>query len=185
MNVEQAIREKHAFRNRLQKFLAIAVIMTNDEIEIALGRLVDMLGASQDQGAKLDIAVKGTVLKAFFDLRQAGAVAQNTKRRYAFDIQDAKSEYARMKHKEAVQKWKADGHLEKWRQQPFLKRLISAKPFSPTYWDIYLTLSQKDELFIAEHYLLNKLTSFELVPKGAPAPEVTPEDVKLLSMQSQ
>lgn len=181
MGVEQAIRDKHAFRERLQAFLSIAVTMSNDEIEIALGRLVDMLAASEDENAKLDIKVKGAALKLYFDLRLAGEVRQNKAKRNTVVTDDAKSTLAHKAHEEAVQKWKAEGRLEreKWQQQPFLKRLFGAgPPNKPEYWYFYDTVSTSDAI-------LATLAAFELMPKGVPEPEVTPEEVKLLSMQSK
>ena len=69
MSVEKAIREKQAFRDRVEEFLTIPTAMTNDEIEIALARLADMLGSAVNQHQHTNIQLKGTVLKYYFDLR--------------------------------------------------------------------------------------------------------------------
>ena len=79
MSVEKAIREKQAFRDRLREFLSIASMMTTDEIEIALGRLVDLLSKVKDEQEKLNLQVKGVALKVYFDLRVAGELRQGRK----------------------------------------------------------------------------------------------------------
>lgn len=81
MSVEKAIREKHAFRERLKDFLSIAVVMTKDEIEIGLGRLVDLLNEAEDETEKRNTEIKGAVLNWYFDLRESGIAGQNAKRR--------------------------------------------------------------------------------------------------------
>ena len=82
MSVEKAVREKHAFRDRLREFLEIAAIMTNDEIEIAMGRLVDLINNLNDEDAILNCRYKGTALKCYFDLRLAGGAKHNRWKRH-------------------------------------------------------------------------------------------------------
>lgn len=178
MSVEKAVREKHAFRGRLLEFLSIASLLTNDEIEIALGRLVDMLEAAEDEHQKLDIRVKGTALKLYFDLRQAGVVEQDAKKWSGVVLQEIKEEIANKMHADAMREWKAQGHLEKWYKQPFWKRLLAPPPSGPSFWDIYYSITT-DSLSV-EEYFLTKLSLLTLVPKGSSEPEVTPEDVKTL-----
>ncbi len=76
MSVENAIRERHAFRDRLREFLDIPMAMTDDEIELGLGRLVDLLGQTDDRDEQLNLRLKGNALKIYFDLRGVGEASQ-------------------------------------------------------------------------------------------------------------
>jgi len=79
MSVEEAIRERHAFEDRLRRFLELVSWMDDRELEIALGRLADMLDS--DPNRQLQIRVRGEVLKTYFDLRRSGAKKQSSIKR--------------------------------------------------------------------------------------------------------
>ena len=75
-SVEQAVREKQAFDERLREFLSIASSMTNQELEIALARLADSLQRTKDHPES--IRIKGTILNIYYQLRVAGLKKQST-----------------------------------------------------------------------------------------------------------
>lgn len=76
MTIETAIRERHAFEDRVRIFLELASVMTDREIEIALARLVDMLNEDRNEASRTNISLKGELLKAYFDLRRQGSKPQ-------------------------------------------------------------------------------------------------------------
>lgn len=68
MSIEQVVRERHAFEDRMRNFLTIASVMTDREIELALSRLADML---THMGGAPHVKIRGQALKQYFDLRRA------------------------------------------------------------------------------------------------------------------
>lgn len=69
MSYEQAIRERHAFEDRLRNFLTLASVMTARELEIALSRLADML---VHMGDIPQVRLRGEVLRHYMELRANG-----------------------------------------------------------------------------------------------------------------
>jgi hypothetical protein len=70
MTIEDAIRERHAFEERLKEFLKLTSAMSDRELEIALARLADMLQQKgDDERAAFSIRLKGEVTKLYYDLR--------------------------------------------------------------------------------------------------------------------
>jgi hypothetical protein len=80
MDTEQAIRERHRFQDRVTEFLKLASRMTERELELALGRLLDMLEADPSQS--LQVQIKGDVLRQYYDLRRQGERKQRTLARW-------------------------------------------------------------------------------------------------------
>ena len=89
MTIEETIRERHAFEDRVKTLLELVSIMTNREIEIALARLVDMLAAENNESKRSNIAAKGELLKSYYDLRRQGVKDQRSiKRQFAWRPHD-------------------------------------------------------------------------------------------------
>jgi hypothetical protein len=68
-SVEEAIRKRHAFEDRVKIFLEMASIMTNREIEVALGRLADIFTTDE---IPAHVQIRGEILKLYYDLRLGG-----------------------------------------------------------------------------------------------------------------
>ena len=81
MSIEQAVRERHAFEDRLTNFLTLASIMADREIELALSRLADMLA---NMGDNTHVKFRGLVLKSYFDLRRKNIRQQRVFKRIFF-----------------------------------------------------------------------------------------------------
>ena len=81
MSIEQAMRERHAFEDRLRNFLILASIMTDREVEIALSRLVDM---AAHMGAPPQVVFKGKVLASYLDIRRQNRRAHRPLKRALF-----------------------------------------------------------------------------------------------------
>ena len=81
MSYEQAVRERHAFEDRLGNFLSLASILTSRELEVALSRLADMLTNMGDQP---HVRFRGEVLKHYLDLRKAGQKQERAFKRMFF-----------------------------------------------------------------------------------------------------
>lgn len=81
MSYEQAVRERHAFEDRLRNFLDIASVLNARELEVALSRLADMLTHMGDVPA---VRLRGEVLKGYMELRAAGQRRERTMKRMFF-----------------------------------------------------------------------------------------------------
>ena len=79
MNMEDAVRERHAFEDRVKRFLDLASLMTDRELEIALGRLVDLLKTRSKQ--RQHVQVRGEILNSYYDLRRRGVKKQRKLKR--------------------------------------------------------------------------------------------------------
>lgn len=181
MSVERSIREKHALRDRLRAFLLIAAVMTDDEVELGLGRLADLLNAAENDREALDIRLRGAALKIYFDLRKAGEASQDSKGRKKYP-ERARHRQAQMIHERATKEWQEkDGtRQEEHRKLPFWKRVfLQPPPESPHPWIAYERASRYVERGLQE-ILLEDIASFRLVPEGMQSPDVTLADVKLL-----
>ena len=69
MSIEDAVRVRHSFEDRLRNFLTLASFMDDRELEIALARLADMVLHAPDSAA---IRLRGEALKQYWDLRTSG-----------------------------------------------------------------------------------------------------------------
>ena len=186
MSIEQLVREKHAFRERLKEFLALAGAMTNDELEIALGRLADMLTMSQDGHEKEDARTKGAALKYYFDLRIAGEKSQASLKRTF--MRNKMIEW-RTKHgqqtgmqayRQAQEKWKAEYEAFKKQIQglPFIKRIFAASPISPS---ALVFIEQAKAKLGMPDYLIAQVTSFKLIPNNEAAQDISRDDIKMIA----
>jgi len=81
MSIEQAVRERHAFEDRMRNFLTLASVMTNREIELALSRLADMF---THMGGAPHVHIRGQVLKQYFNLRLANQRQERFLKRILF-----------------------------------------------------------------------------------------------------
>lgn len=81
MNVEDTIRNRHAFEDRVKTFLELISVMTTREIEIALARLVDLLASESDEAIHANMRVKGELIKAYYNMRLKGAKQQRRLKR--------------------------------------------------------------------------------------------------------
>jgi len=168
MSVEKAIREKHAFRDRLLKFLSTAEIMTNDEIEIALGRLADVLHDTKNEDEQLNLRLKLAGLKVYFDLRMVGEVVQDIEKRSRVDREKVITHYATHSvHRKELRNWTAKAQSGS-RLNHAIRELRD-----------YIQKNGIDEL--VEAVLLDHLACFQLFVKGAEEQKVTPEEIRLLT----
>jgi hypothetical protein len=79
VNVEETIRARHAFEDNVRFLLTVAALMSDREVEIALGRLADSVRET-DEGS-LQKLTAGEVLHAYLALRRTGAKRQRKLRR--------------------------------------------------------------------------------------------------------
>jgi len=79
MNMEDAVRERHAFEDRVKQLLDLASMMTDRELEIALAKLVDLLNSQPHQ--QEDIQIRGEILNSYYDLRRRGIKKQRKLKR--------------------------------------------------------------------------------------------------------
>ena len=194
MSVERAVREKQAYRNRLREFLSIAAVMTTDEVEIALGRLADLLGTADGEHAELEIRAKGTALKVYFDLRQSAILTQDHARRTTLEAERKRQQGRDMPtfqraleiQSQAIEKQKQEEERRRPKKSWFARLItpVSGPTFSEAYAEAERELLREVDNRTTEAFLLHHLTSFELVPAGMSEPEVTPEQVKLLATES-
>ena len=182
MSIENLVREKHAFRERLKEFLSIAGAMTTDELEIALGRLADMLSTAQNCAQEDNIRVKGATLKVYFDLRVAGEKTQSNFKRLALrrglrEWQEKRGEHA---YQLARDKWKAEcaAIKQKTKGLPFIKRFFVNKPYLPAPYEF---IGKVKESTGAPEYLVDSIAHFPLIPKGESSQDVSREEVKLIA----
>lgn len=77
MNMEGAVRERHAFDDRVKQFLDLASMMTERELEIAIGKLVDVLNTQPQQ--QHHIQIRGEILNSYYSLRRRGIKKQRNK----------------------------------------------------------------------------------------------------------
>jgi hypothetical protein len=82
MDIEQVVKARHDFEDRLKVFLKLASLLTDRELEIALGRLADMLASRHSE--QLHIQLKGQVLKSYYDLRKQGVRKQRKMARWQY-----------------------------------------------------------------------------------------------------
>ncbi len=182
MSIEKMVRDKHAFRERLKEFLAIAGAMTTDELEIALGRLADMLSTAQNDSQEENIRLKGSALKVYFDLRVAGEKTQSKLKRLA--LRRGLSEWQKNKGEHAYQlahaKWKAECATikQKAKHLPLVKRLFVNKPNLPTPFDF---MAQVVRTTGTPDYLVDGIANFSLIPQGESGQDVSREEVKLIA----
>lgn len=182
MSIEKLVREKHAFRERLKEFLAIAGAMTTDELEIALGRLADMLSTAQDNNFRENICVKGVSLKVYFDLRVSGEKSQSKLKRLALRCDLGEWQKARGKHayKMAYAKWKAECAAIKQRAKglPLLKRFFVNQPCLPV---LLVFIEQVKQTTGIPDFLVDSIANFSLIPNGESGQDVSREEVKLIA----
>lgn len=81
MSIEQAVRERHAFEDRLKNFLILASILTDRELEISLSRLADM---AKNMGEAPEILLRGQVLMSYCELRRRGTRRHRAFKRVVF-----------------------------------------------------------------------------------------------------
>ena len=81
MSYEQAVRERHAFEDRIRNFLNLASVMTDRELELALSRLADMLTHMGDQP---HVRIRGEVVKQYLGLRRVGQRKERALKRMFF-----------------------------------------------------------------------------------------------------
>lgn len=81
MSIEQVVRARHEFEDRLTNFLVLASIMTDREIEIALSRLADM---AKHMGESPEVMLRGHVLARYFELRRKNRRPQRAFKRVIF-----------------------------------------------------------------------------------------------------
>jgi hypothetical protein len=79
INIEHAIREYHTFEDKMKKFLDLASVMTERELELALGRLADILVTQGDNN--IHVRARGEILKIYYDLRKKGQKKYRSVRR--------------------------------------------------------------------------------------------------------
>lgn len=83
MNIEQAVKARHEFEDRVKKFLELASLLTDRELEISLGRLADMLNTRQKE--QHHVQIKGEILKNYYDLRKHGLRKQRKFARWQYE----------------------------------------------------------------------------------------------------
>jgi hypothetical protein len=134
MSFEQMIIQRQAFRHDLREYLSFISAMSTDEIELALGRLADMLLASMD-AQKMEIAIKGTVLKIYFDMRRSGKKSQSMIKRFALwsSMMRFRDEEGRKSYARALQDW--EQKYAAWKRHiqrlSLYKRIIAIEPAKP------------------------------------------------------
>ena len=75
MSIEQEVLVRHKFEDVVKKFLDLASLLTDRELEISLGRLVDTLN-TQLTTERTHTQIKGEILKLYYDLRKQGVRKQ-------------------------------------------------------------------------------------------------------------
>ena len=81
MSIEEQIREKQSFEHNLKLFLKLASGLSDNEIEIVLGRLADKIANSENDSHGKHVQFTGDILKLYYDLRISGAKKQSKARR--------------------------------------------------------------------------------------------------------
>ena len=112
---------------------------------------------------------------------------RDAKQRNDLDLEKIVKQQASKIHWESVRAWEKQNLVEKWHQLPFFKQLFTLEPTPPPYYES--TIKIRNEINkcgsrqYEEAYLLERLTTFELVLKNSTTePEVTPEEVKRLAL---
>jgi len=79
MSMEDIVKEKHEFEDRVNRFLtqidkctSRAMTMTTRELEICMARLYDLMIQASDETLRLDLLFKGLLVKCVYDKRKAG-----------------------------------------------------------------------------------------------------------------
>lgn len=86
MSIEDQIRDKQNFEYNLKLYLKLALALTNNEIEIVLGRLADMLTNTKSDSRRKSIKFTGDVLKFYYDLRISGERKQSKAQRISINV---------------------------------------------------------------------------------------------------
>lgn len=81
MSIEKAVRERHEFEDRMRRFISLASVMTNREIELSLSRIADM---SHHMEGDLQVIFRGQLLNAYYRLRVSGARRMRLMKRLFF-----------------------------------------------------------------------------------------------------
>lgn len=167
--------------------------MTDQELEITMGRLADMLLDSDNENEKFHISVKGVVLKLYFDMRCAGikrqsAVKRLTHRsamkRYFTDKGKTKHAIAVAQYKSALSTYNIE--LTQWevkiQKLPLLRRMFAERPKAPTCpagveWYIAQSKAKAD----MPEYLIASAAEFRLIAVPLNIKDVKQEEVKLLA----
>lgn len=174
MKVEELVRQKHAAEQALKEYLRFVSTMSCEEIELAMGRLADMLSEPYDADSLALIFLKGSILKVYLDLRVSGEKKQKSRQRSSHK-QGMKMYYAakgRAMHAQSMQKYEAamciyGQECAQWRLEikkiPLLKRIFSAPPHpvepdSPDMVDVYIRYSQRNANL--SDYLIASATVF-------------------------
>lgn len=82
MSIEQAVKARHEFEDRVREFLQLASLLTDRELELALGRLLDMISGRNTE--QFHVQLRGEILKHYYDLRKQGLRRQRRFTRWQF-----------------------------------------------------------------------------------------------------
>ena len=182
MGIEDLIREKHSFRERLKEFLSIACTMTTDELEIALGRLADMLNLSTADAEKSNIRIKGATLKQYFDLRTSGEKSQSTLKRTLLIRKKNKwcEERGWSAYRKAQSKWDAEyaSIKERAKNLPILKRLFIKPPPDTPYPLVFI---EKEKNIGMHEFLIAQIAEYQLVSTETSEQNVSIDEIKLIA----
>ena len=76
MSLEQIIRERQKKRQKLTEYLSFASLMPMDYLELGLARIADLMNAETSEAEISHCKLKGSLLKAYYDMRCSGAIQQ-------------------------------------------------------------------------------------------------------------
>jgi hypothetical protein len=154
------VRQKHAAEQTLKEYLLFLSTMSNEEIEIAMGRLADILSDSSDVEVVSFMSLKGRVLKIYLDLRLSGLKKQKGRGRsnHKLGMNIFYAAKGKAIHAQWMQRYQEamciyDRNFDEWRNEvkriPLLRRFFSApphpkKPELPDIVDAFIKYSQKD-----------------------------------------
>ena len=84
MGYEQSVREKHKFEKAVRDFFKYASVMTDEEIELCMGRIADKITSSDSASIKQHLSIKGALLKKYLECRLLGLIKQSRLKRVLY-----------------------------------------------------------------------------------------------------
>ncbi|MET4695214.1 hypothetical protein [Endozoicomonas lisbonensis] len=160
MGYEDRVRKRHKFEASVREFLTYVVVMSLQEIELSIGRILDRSEESNSDEEHNNLVIKSLILQKYLELRKIGALKQKriknrilkNEMNYLFTtIGKEQHQIALLNYKKEIDKSTCiynekmafyNDNLQYWNDEiskiPFWKKLfcigqIPKKPVEPTY----------------------------------------------------
>jgi len=107
VSYEAFVREKHRFEHSIREMSEYVAVMSNDEIELALGRLADRVQLRNQIAQERANLAKAFVLRAYIVARRAGLLKQRrwARRKLMGEAESYYWELGRLEYAKALAHW--------------------------------------------------------------------------------